>query len=341
MNAAARTLAVLAALGAVGGAAVVGLGLYNVSAKVGHYPGVSWVLHTTFKQSVRLRAERPEVMPDLSDPDLIALGARHYATACAPCHSTPGAARTATMRAMVPEPPHIEEAVAHWAPHEMHWIVFNGIKMSGMPAWPAEERPEEVWPVVAYLDAVKSGLTGEQQARLTAPGDGDGPDGAAYCNGCHGGIGARVPRLDILGAKYVADTLRDYRTGTRASGIMEQAATVIPEEAVAELAAYYGGMTSSGAASGTGDARGEELATRGTDDVPACSACHGPNATEENARFPSLSGQDRGFLVTQLRLWRDGTRGGSELMEKAALDLTDAEIAALADWFSGLTPEKR
>ena len=52
--------------------------------------------------------------------------------------------------------------------------------------------------------------------------------------------------------------------------------------------------------------------------------------------------------IVRLDVWaspvtvpRDGTRGGSDLMEKAALDLTDADIAALADWFSGLAPEKR
>ena len=49
-------LAALAGLGLAGAAAVVGFGLYNVSAQVGHMPGVSWVLHTTFRNSVRLRA---------------------------------------------------------------------------------------------------------------------------------------------------------------------------------------------------------------------------------------------------------------------------------------------
>src|SRR5688572_13779992 len=58
-----RTLAVLAVLGALAGGAVVGFGLYNVSSRAGHLPGVSWVLHTTFRNSVRLRASRPDDMP--------------------------------------------------------------------------------------------------------------------------------------------------------------------------------------------------------------------------------------------------------------------------------------
>ena len=90
-----QTLAALALLGLLGAAAVVGLGLYNVSAQVGHMPGVSWVLHTTFRNSVKLRATSMEAAPDLSDPDLVALGAGHYATACAPCHASPGTDRSA------------------------------------------------------------------------------------------------------------------------------------------------------------------------------------------------------------------------------------------------------
>ena len=56
MRAVLLTLAVLAGLGLTGAAAVVTFGLYNVSAQVGHLPGVSWVLHTTFRNSVALRA---------------------------------------------------------------------------------------------------------------------------------------------------------------------------------------------------------------------------------------------------------------------------------------------
>jgi hypothetical protein len=135
-----RTLLILAALAVAGLAAavsIVSLGLYNVSARAGHLPGVSWVLHTTFRNAVRLRAPAEDEVPDLSDPALIALGAGHYATACAPCHAGPDDSRTATMRAMLPVPPPIREAVAGWQPSHLHWIVENGVKMTGMPGWPA------------------------------------------------------------------------------------------------------------------------------------------------------------------------------------------------------------
>lgn len=329
-----QTLAGLALLGVLGAGAVVGFGLFNVSAAVGHLPAVSWVLHTTFRQSVKLRAMPAEAVPDLSDPALAELGARHYATACAPCHAAPGKERTATMRAMLPAPPHITEAVAHWEPNHLHWIVRNGIKMSGMPAWPAPDRPEEVWPVVAYLMRVKDRLDGAAQAAMVAEPPAQGPEHAAYCAGCHGGVEAHVPRLEILTPAYVEHALQEYRRGDRPSGIMQQAVSRVPEAALGPLAEHFTAARppEPAAAEGAADL---PLAMQGTDDVPACTACHGPG-TARKPLVPALAGQDRDYLAAQLRLWRAGQRGGSELMTKAAQDLTDADIETLAEWYAGL-----
>ena len=124
MRAVFMTLAALAALGLTGAVAVVALGLYNVSAVAGHLPGVSWVLHTTFRNSVWLRAPSEEEVPELDDAELVALGAGHYATACVPCHGAPGQEASATMRAMVPRPPATRSEV------ELTW---PGRGVSNMP----------------------------------------------------------------------------------------------------------------------------------------------------------------------------------------------------------------
>ncbi|WP_232830617.1 c-type cytochrome [Oceanicella sp. SM1341] len=335
------TLAACAGAGAVGGAAVVGLGLYNVSASAGHLPGVSWLLHSAFRASVRLRAPAAEEVPDLSDPARAALGAGHYATACAPCHGGPDAAAMATVRHMVPEPPPVAAAVAQWQPRHLHWIVENGVKMTGMPAWPAEERGDEVWAVVAWAEALKRGEAPPlpQTAQGTAPGA--GPEArAGYCLACHGAPGGGVPRLDIQEPAVLAAAMRDYRSGTRQSGIMAQAMSFVPPEQDAALA---------GLLAGTGPERlprpapppegAGALATRGTRDVPACTACHGPDAEGDRpGRFPALAGQDATFLATELRLWRDGVRKGSPLMRAAARRLTEAQITALAAWYAAREP---
>lgn len=342
------TLAVLAALGGLGAVAVVGLGLYNVSARVGHMPGVSWVLHTTFRNSVRLRAPPPEAVPDnLGDPAMIELGARHYDAACRTCHAAPGQDRTATMAAMVPAPPHIGQAVKDWQPRHLHWIVANGIKMSGMPPWPAA-RSDDVWPVVAFLQAVQSGLDGNAYAALTARPD--APSARAGCLACHGAEGPRtVPRLDIQSAAYLRQSLDAYRSGARPSGIMAQAASQWPEATLHDLADWFAAQRPSGNGTPMPPGlveRGRALsrAATGDPDVPACRACHGPGATEPSPLFPSLAGLPGDYLRDQLHLWREGRRGGgarAHLMHQVAQDLTDDAIAALAAYYASLPATKR
>lgn len=336
-----RTVLALAILGALAGGSVVALGLYNVSARTGHWPGISWLLHSTFRNSVALRAhgEPPE---DLLSPGMIALGAGHYDSACTHCHASPGTTRSATIRAAEPEPPHLTDAVRDWEPDEFHWIVHNGVIMSGMPAWPAE-RDDDVWPVVAFLIAAR-GMSAEEYAALT-----EKPDGNS-CQMCHGENGVsenrHVPRLDILSETYIAASLEAYRNMERDSGIMAEAMDGIPEEAIPRIARRFASVEPDGSASAGGELsrRGRELATaRGTADVPACRACHGPWPDPLNPAFPSLAGQHAPYLEAQLKLWRDGNRGGgraSELMHHAARDLTDDDIAALASYYAGMAPAK-
>lgn len=336
-----QTLAVLAVLAVVAGGAVTTFGLYNVSARSGHFPGVSWLLHTTFRNAVRLRAPAPAQGPDLTDPDLIELGARHYDNACRACHASPGAPRPATMAAMLPAPPPVAAAVRDWQPRHLHWIVANGVKMSGMPAWPAA-RTDDVWPVVAFLVAVKKGMTAADYAALTAP-DQTGR-AEAVCTGCHDGDNDHVPRLDGQRAEYLAMSLRVYRDDHRPSGIMAQVTTPLSDAAIDRLARYFAAQESA-PRDDTQPldlvARGAALAqaATGDPDVPACRACHGPGATQASSFFPVLAGQPAPYLRQQLRLWREGGRGGGHraaLMRQAARHLDDDAIDALAAYYASL-----
>lgn len=328
------TLAAAAGLAALAGAAVVFLGLFNTSAQSGHWAITSWVLHTTFENAVELRAHGPQAVPeDLEDPALIELGARHFDSACRMCHASPGEVADATIAEMVPVPPQIEEATADWQPAQLHWIVEQGVKMSGMPGWPAEERGDEVWAVVAFLSAVKRGMSAEEYDALTAP----APQG--YCAGCHGSQGTvRAPRLDILSPEYIATALRAYRTGARPSGIMSHAISQVDPAADARLAAALSDLppVPRDTETITLSANAEVIARSGALDIPACLSCHGPR--NRNPLIPTLDGQGRAYLEQQLFLWRDGRRGGGDraaLMHTAAQSLSDQQIKALAAYFAG------
>lgn len=100
-------------------------------------------------------------------------------------------------------------------------------------------------------------------------------------------------------------------------------------------------LSSLAAAAVDGDGpKADLLAQRGTEDVPACLACHGPS--NRNPLIPSPDGQDWECLEQQLILWCAGQRGDGQraaLMHSVADDLTDQQIEEIATYFSARTPQ--
>ena len=126
-------------------------GIFNVAATQGHSAPVAWFLHFTMKNSVRAHARHIEVPEDIASQTRVRRGAGHYALGCASCHGAPGNTRNPIVKQMVPPPPPLVEHVADWKARELFWIVKHGIKYAGMPAWPAQNRDDEVWDVIGFL----------------------------------------------------------------------------------------------------------------------------------------------------------------------------------------------
>ena len=72
--------------------------------------------------------------------------------------------------------------------------------------------------------------------------------------------------------------------------------------------------------------------------VAACTACHGPNGAGVPAQFPRLAGQFPEYVAAQLRAFRIGERANdpNRTMRAVAEKLSDREIAAVAEYISGL-----
>lgn len=79
--------------------------------------------------------------------------------------------------------------------------------------------------------------------------------------------------------------------------------------------------------------------TRGRQDPPqrlaACQACHGVDGVATFTPAPNLAGQKAGYLVAQLRAFRDGSRK-SDFMSPIAAQLSDRDISELAGHFASL-----
>lgn len=74
---------------------------------------------------------------------------------------------------------------------------------------------------------------------------------------------------------------------------------------------------------------------KGKTKAMACVACHGVAGISSNEIWPNLAGQKAGYLVKQLKAYRDGTRS-NPVMSSMAKTLSDPDIDDLAAYYSSL-----
>ncbi|MCV0394814.1 MAG: c-type cytochrome [Rhizobiaceae bacterium] len=337
------------------------IGFFNVGASTGHWKITEWFLHFAMRSAVRtysLAVDAPETLPR----EGVQAAAGHYARGCAVCHGAPGERRSAAVREMLPQPPDLQEVLAgdKWNDAELFRIVKHGVRFTGMPAWPTQNRDDEVWAMVAFLRNLPGMDAGTYRdlayghdRRPDPTGFHDDFDAAlADCARCHGedgmGRGEAVPILSGQRVDYLFAALEAYAADTRASGVMQLAASETDPRLYRRLAEHYAEMPRTGTDRDDADAalaaRGREIARRGIPerDVPACVTCH--DRPDRNPVFPSLDGQKRYYLEEQLRLFAEDKRGGTpfrELMAKVAKGLEEADIEALAAYFSGRSDTRR
>ena len=170
--------------------AVFGTGWYDMGAR--RSPDVvdrfgAWAK----RRSVPAHAPERRI-PTLGDPEAIEAGLAHYATNCLPCHDVPGVEGMEFHEGMLPEPPHIDDRqVQRWSEAELFWIVKNGIRMTGRPAFGGNHSDEEIAQIVAFVRHAPE-LTEAEARRLAEAlpeghhhGDAVPPEGSAG-GGSHG-----------------------------------------------------------------------------------------------------------------------------------------------------------
>lgn len=133
------------------GAIVMYSGVVNIAATNPHNPITAMVLSTTMDNSVRAHA-KGITAPSLEDERMIMEGFRHYREMCVGCHLAPGIDSSEIRTGLMPTPPRLQEAAEEWQPAELFWVIKNGVKMTGMPAWGPTHSDEKIWAIVAFLE---------------------------------------------------------------------------------------------------------------------------------------------------------------------------------------------
>lgn len=126
-------------------------GMYNFAATSPHNEFTKMIIHESMVKSVKNHARNINA-PILNDKQMVNEGFIAYDAMCAMCHGAPGLQSSVLHEGLYPEPPELYEDDIEWSNEELFWIVKNGIKMTGMPAYGPTHSDEDIWPIVAFLE---------------------------------------------------------------------------------------------------------------------------------------------------------------------------------------------
>ena len=172
------------------------------------------------------------------------------------------------------------------------------------------------------------------------------------CSACHGIDGNSIstdwPKLAGQNQKYLYEQLKYFRDGERMNVLMMGVTPYLQtlnDQDLLDIAAFYSNYNGT-----VGQAKNdEELLALGTqlyrfgnmkEQIPSCTSCHGVYGQGNSlAGYPSIAGQQVGYLTSTLKAYRSKERNAGEsslVMQSIAENLTDYEIEALANYMHGL-----
>lgn len=127
-------------------------GFYDVAATTPQPGPVARALAEIREASIgRHATETPPAGYD--SPENVQAGARAYAArGCVNCHGAPGVMWAKFSEGMRPDPPDLKEVAKDLDANEIHWVVTNGIDMTGMPAFRSNVADAmELWQIAAFV----------------------------------------------------------------------------------------------------------------------------------------------------------------------------------------------
>ncbi len=147
------------AAASLAGALTIGVlvGVYFVTAGVSARPQPgsieTFVAHTLRDMAIRPRV-RGIANPVTASDAVIAEGRDHFADHCAACHANDGSGNTEMSKGLYPKAPDMRlPATQNLSDAELFYIIENGVRFTGMPAWSTGTAAgeESSWHLVHFI----------------------------------------------------------------------------------------------------------------------------------------------------------------------------------------------
>ena len=142
-------------------------GIFNISARVPHWDITIEAIELVRDRSIVVHSSDLK-LPALDDPNLPIQGASAYKETCRDCHGAPGVQAEVFAQGLYPAPADLLSGSIQkeWKDNQLYWIVENGLKMTGMPAFGSAYDQKELLGIVAFMKKLP-GMTPEVYQGLT------------------------------------------------------------------------------------------------------------------------------------------------------------------------------
>jgi len=148
-----RTLLLSITAASIAGAAAFGWVTIRRGFSARDNPSVveTYVAETARRLSVPA-SERNATNPFPPIPEVLTEARAHFADHCATCHGNDGSGKTQIGQNLYPKTPDMRLSnTQNLTDGEIYYVIHNGIRLTGMPAWGTEEKDEDSWKLVVFI----------------------------------------------------------------------------------------------------------------------------------------------------------------------------------------------
>lgn len=171
------------------------------------------------------------------------------------------------------------------------------------------------------------------------------PDKLPLCASCHNLNGISKdpswPNLAHQSQQYMTKQLKDYKSGTRTSAIMQTYAKLLSDKDIEALSHYYSKQPLPKCIDTKPNAKGQTLYKLGNykQGIPACSACHGPKGLgNDPAKYPLIAFQHSTYLLQQLQAFKHKARQNDSagVMQQISKRLSEQDMKDVVEYIESL-----